>query len=277
MKQLLERARDTVIAVERLLDSRMNLLVRNGERAPEPLEVGHAILKEIQAQAVRDAHGDTLFPHAHVVVELLMNALPPGASLESLTSDRLQAGARQSLAELDCRIPSDFWLEVRRVTQPPDGWPSAAVYRLRFDDGARRQERAARAADSLLTLTLSPDGNPRTHQMLEDRLDIGSVADVRDREGRLVRRNTACISGEEDPKQSVSRRHAHITASSDAHGRVRYVLHDDASTYGTRVMRRGVTIPVPPGTAGVRLRDGDEVYFGAARATVTIGGRLTDC
>jgi hypothetical protein len=276
MKQLLERARETVIAVERLLDSRMNLLVRNGGRAQEPLEVGHAILKELQGQAVRDAHGHALFPHAHVVVELRMDALPPGASLEPLTSDRLQAGARQSLAELDCRIPSDFSLEVRRVTQPLDGWPSAAVYRLRFDDRVRRQESTARAADSLLTLTLSPDHNPGTYQMLEDRLDIGSVADVRDRDGRLVRRNAVCVSGEADPKQSVSRRHAHITASTVAPGRVRYVLHDDASTYGTRVMRRGETIPVPPGTAGVRLRDGDEVYFGAARATVSIGGRLTE-
>jgi hypothetical protein len=275
MKQLIQKARNRLVTIEQMLDNGMSLLVRNGERAPEPLEVGNAILKDIQEQVVRDAYGNAVFPHGHVVVDLLMGAVPPGASLEPLTSDQLQAATRKVLAELDCRVQSGLSVEVRRVKQPTDEWPPGAVYRLHFDDGSTRQERSTRAGDRLLTLTLSPDRDPQRHQMLDDRIDIGSVVEVRDREGRLVRRNTVCISDQQDPKRSVSRRHAHITASKDADGRVIYALHDDASTYGTRVVRRGETIGVPPGTSGVRLRDGDEVYFGAARVTVSIaaGGR----
>lgn len=273
MKPLIERAKDRVVTFEQLLDSRMNRLVRSGERDPQPLEVRNAILKEIQAQVVRDAWGGAVFPHAQVVVELLTGALPQGASLEPLTGDRLQAAARQALAELDCRVPSDLSLQIRRMPQPADDWPPDSVYRLRFDDVSSRHDQPSRAVGPLLTLTLSPESTPQTFQMLEDRLDVGSVAEVRDRDGRLVRRNAVSISDPEDPKRSVSRRHAHIMASPDEYGRMRYVLHDDASTYGTRVVRRGETIAVPPGTSGVRLRDGDGVYFGAARATVRIGGR----
>ena len=270
MKQLIQKAKDRIVAIEQMLDSRMSLLVRNGERAPEPLEVANAIVKDIRGEVVRDAGGNAVFPHGHVVVDLLTGALRPGASLEPLTGDRLQAATRQSLAELECRIQSDLSFEVRAVTRPTDGWPAGAAYRLSFDDRPRRPECSMRAGDRVLTLTLSPDGDPQTHQMLEGRIDIGSVAEVRDRQGRLVRRNAVCISDQQDPKRSVSRRHAHITASKDAHGRVSYVLHDDASTYGTRVVRGGETIGVLPGTSGVRLRDGDEVYFGAARVAVSI-------
>lgn len=95
MKPLIERAKDRVVTFEQLLDSRMNRLVRSGERDPQPLEVRNAILKEIQAQVVRDAWGGAVFPHAQVVVELLTGALPQGASLEPLTGDRLQAAARR--------------------------------------------------------------------------------------------------------------------------------------------------------------------------------------
>jgi FHA domain-containing protein len=271
MKSLIEKAKDRIVTFEQLLDSRMNRLVRSGELDPEPLEVRNAILKEIQEQVVRDSNGGAVFPHAQVVVELLTGALPQGASLEPLTGDRLQAAARQALAELDCRVPSHLSLQIRRMPQPADDWPPDSVYRLRFDDVSSRHDRSSRAVGPLLTLTLSPESNPQAFHMLEDRIDVGSVAEVRDRDGRLVRRNTVSISDPHDPKRSVSRRHAHIMASPDAYGRIRYVLHDDASTYGTRVVRRGETIAVPPGTSGVRLRDGDEVYFGAARAMVSIG------
>ena len=269
MKQLIQKARERIVTIERMLDNGMSLLVRNGERAPEPLEVGNSILRDIRKQIVRDAYGNAVFPHANIVVDLRTDALSPGASLEPLTSDQLQAATRKLLAEPDCRVHADLSLEVRHVKQTPDEWPPA-VYRLHFDDGTRRQERSTRGGDQVLTLTLSPDRDPQCHQMHEDRLDIGSVVEVRDREGRLVRRNMVCISDQQDPKRSVSRRHAHITASKDANGRLIYVLHDDASTYGTRVVRRGDAIGVPPGTFGVRLRDGDEVYFGAARAAVSI-------
>ena len=100
---------------------------------------------------------------------------------------------------------------------------------------------------------------------------MGRVAEVRDRAGRLLRRNVLCLGDEYDPNLTVSRRHAHVRAFTDPGGRTVYVLRDDASRYGTRVVRDGKTIAVHPGTAGVHLRDGDELYFGSVCALVRIG------
>jgi hypothetical protein len=48
------------------------------------------------------------------------------------------------------------------------------------------------------------------------------------------------------------------------------MLRDDGSRYGTNVVRNGETIPVHTATSGVRLHDGDEIYFGSAHARVRI-------
>jgi hypothetical protein len=62
----------------------------------------------------------------------------------------------------------------------------------------------------------------------------------------------------------VSRQHAHI--ASDRPGDVR--IYDDGSAHGTSVVRSGRTIPVPPGSRGVRLRSGDGILIGEARLEV---------
>jgi hypothetical protein len=67
--------------------------------------------------------------------------------------------------------------------------------------------------------------------------------------------------------QTVSRRHAHIAcdASSGDHR-----LYDDGSAYGSEIVRDGRTIPVPPGSRGVRVRSGDEIVLGEARVRIRI-------
>jgi hypothetical protein len=46
-------------------------------------------------------------------------------------------------------------------------------------------------------------------------------------------------------------------------------LHDDRSAHGTGIIRGDRTIPVPPGSRGVRLRSGDEIVIGEARLDPT--------
>ena len=62
---------------------------------------------------------------------------------------------------------------------------------------------------------------------------------------------------------TVSRAHAHIQHDREAEA---FLLFDDGSSHGTRVLRGGRALAVPrQGTRGVRIEDGDELEFGSAR------------
>jgi hypothetical protein len=270
MRQLLQRATRKVIEIERLLDSRMNSFVRPSSRRLEPIEVRNAILDTIEDQIIAGPKGTPLFPYDEVVVELLERSAPPiEVVLES--GGGLQAAARQRLTARDCRVGSEVVFQVRRMNDVPPDWPLDAEHRLRFNRKAADQAPIGCGPSLALTLTFSVAGQPRSHSFTSTRIDVGRVAEVRDRAGRLLRRNVLPLGDEYDPNLTVSRRHAHIKAFTDPGGRTVYVLRDDASRYGTRVVRDGKTIPVHPGTAGVHLRDGDELYFGSARALIRLG------
>jgi len=97
------------------------------------------------------------------------------------------------------------------------------------------------------------------------RVDIGRCREVRDTVQRLVRTNhVVFVDSADAANHSVSRQHAHI--ASEGKGDVR--VYDDGSVHGTSVVRSGHTIPVPPGSRGVRLRSGDEILLGEARLQV---------
>jgi pSer/pThr/pTyr-binding forkhead associated (FHA) protein len=100
-------------------------------------------------------------------------------------------------------------------------------------------------------------------------LAIGRGAEVRDSHNRLLRTNHIVFSDGDDDAvaQTVSRRHAHIEYEAAA-GEYRIV--DDLSAHGTSLVRSGRTIPVPAGTRGIRLRNGDEIVLGEARIRVAV-------
>jgi pSer/pThr/pTyr-binding forkhead associated (FHA) protein len=95
-----------------------------------------------------------------------------------------------------------------------------------------------------------------------DCTNIGRLAEVTDRDNRVVRRNQVVfVESEDEANRTVSRAQAHIRLVPPGE----YRLHDDRSSHGTRVFRDGRTIEIPSGSPrGVRLRPGDEIYFGQA-------------
>jgi pSer/pThr/pTyr-binding forkhead associated (FHA) protein len=99
------------------------------------------------------------------------------------------------------------------------------------------------------------------------RIDLGRGLEVRDTRHRLLRTNhVAFVEGSAAVNQTVSRRHAHIAEDPSGDHR----LHDDRSEHGTGIVRGGRTIPVPPGSRGVRLCSGDEIALGEARVRIRI-------
>lgn len=272
MKRLLEQAKGKALDIERMLDDRMTRWVRTPTRNREPLEIRNAILSEVEDQLIPGPKGRYVFPYDEVTIEMLADLPARHVAVEAMFDGDggVEGAVRSRLAEHDCHLAADCAIQIRVFTHAPDGWPIGAPYRLRF---RRRHPRERRRKDRelpVLMLTLSPGGRSHTYRLDEKRVDIGRVAEVRDREGRFLRRNAVCISDEHDPKGTVSRRHAHIKAVTDPAGRIAYVLYDDASSYGTRIVRKGETIVVHPGTLGVKLRDRDQLHFGDATAVVRI-------
>jgi pSer/pThr/pTyr-binding forkhead associated (FHA) protein len=305
MRAFIERARRTAVELERLLDDRMNALVRAAPRGLEPLEVRHAVLDEIESRLVPGPNGMQLFPYDDVVVELIGGTPDDVAALEAtLDSDGgLGAAAHARLARRGCRATFNVRIEDLRSTEAlranstgageplpaaPDPGDAEALrdttgglcheatkgnrYRIVFRRrGAPAEPKAAEPAppDTVLVITMGSGTEALGCTLAAGRLDVGRVADVRDRDGRLVRQNALVVPEALDPNGTVSRRHAHLAATPGAGG-ISYRVFDDGSRYGTSIVRRGRTIAVHAGALGVALRDGDELHFGDAVAVVAL-------
>jgi hypothetical protein len=274
MRNLIERARRKAVDLERLLDARMTALVRPSPRGLEPLEVRHALLDEIEGRLVPGPKGTLIFPFDEVRVELLGGTSDEIAALEAtLESDGgLEEAAYARLIACGCR-PPDFALTIQWLPAAPGQGADDKRYRVHFVRTAKDATSEMRALATSLVITIGSGPSAVSREITKGRLDIGRVADVRDREGRLVRQNGLVVPEAEDPHNTVSRRHAHILVATDADGGTEYRIYDDGSRYGTHIVRNGYTITVHAGSLGVALRDGDELHFGEASATVEIGSR----
>lgn len=109
---------------------------------------------------------------------------------------------------------------------------------------------------------LKGEATRRTYPLAGQRTNIGRLAEVADKDTRVVRRNHVVFTERDDSiNGTVSRAHAHITVTLSGE----YRLFDDRSSYGTRVFREGRTIALPSGSPrGTRLQPGDEIYVGQA-------------
>ena len=101
------------------------------------------------------------------------------------------------------------------------------------------------------------------YRVTKDRLLIGCLPQVRDREGRLVRINNVVFPDiGNEINATVGEMHARIWFDFK---RREFRVMDESSLYGTRIVREGHTIEVPAeNPRGVGLRSEDAIYFGQA-------------
>jgi hypothetical protein len=101
------------------------------------------------------------------------------------------------------------------------------------------------------------------YEITKDRLLVGCLSEVHDLEGRLVRKNNVVFPHEgNEINATVGNMHARIWFDFK---KQEFRVMDESSRYGTRIVREGHTIEVPPeNPSGVGLRSGDEVHFGQA-------------
>jgi hypothetical protein len=230
--------------------------------AQTPLEVRREILEQVESRIVVDASGNS-FPFGKIIVHLH----PPTQALNDvfetafLQDGSLKADIIEKLKDSKAQHPGEIEVGVE-FGQVPDVAPAEAspLFMLDFikPDPLRKPE----VPETRLVILKGSAENPE-YQLKKKRILVGRLLEVLDREGRMVRRNDVVfLDNGSDVNSTVGRAHARIWFDND---RLEFWIMDEASRYGTRIIRDGRSIEIPGGnTRGIRLRSGDEIYLGQA-------------
>jgi len=228
--------------------------------AQTPLEIRREILEQVESRIAVDANGNQ-FPYGRVVVQLH----PPTEALRDVFETAfLQEGSLRSdilaeLKEADARYPRGLEIVVQIPTTLARD-ESLPLFRLDFikPDPSHKIE-----IPETKMIILKGSAENSEYSLKKERILIGRLAEVLDREGRLVRKNDIVfLDNGEDVNSTVGRAHARIWFD---HDKNEFCIIDESSRYGTRILRDGRSIEVPGGNSrGIRLHAGDEIYLGQA-------------
>lgn len=228
--------------------------------AQTPLEVRREILEQVESGIVVDSGGAN-FPFARIVIGLK----PPNEVLHDvfeaafLQDSSLKEDILEKLKGAQAQFPSDLdvVVEFRPADTTPDAGPWYTLDLVRPDPALQREIPEVR-----LTVVKGTAERP-AYRMKQERILVGRLPEVLDREGRLVRRNDVVfLDNGEEINGTVGRAHARIWFDSEKR---EYYIMDEVSRYGTQIFRQGRSIEAPGGNPrGIRLRSGDDIYFGQA-------------
>jgi hypothetical protein len=252
---------DRLLKAEQNIRRRVESAFGHGA-AQTPLEMRREIIEQVESRIVVDTAGTT-FPFVKVFVQLqpTTEALRDVFESAFLQDQSLRADILEKLRDSRARYPPE--LEIVVELRPPatqDAPESAHLFQLDFikPDPSHKIE----VPETILFVVKGSAEQPE-YRLKKERILVGRLAEVLDREGRLVRKNDVVfLDNGEDINSTVGRIHSRIWFDVE---KGNYSIIDEASRYGTRIIREGRSIEVPGGDSrGVRLRSGDEIYFGQA-------------
>ncbi|MEJ2108644.1 MAG: FHA domain-containing protein [Acidobacteriota bacterium] len=236
----------------------------SGRVEQDPNRIREEILTRLQDGIVTEK-GKKCFPYKRIDIRLYP---PTKQSAEKLRADLIE----NSSVKADIAATMRY----RNVEVPPDLRISLELDSAHIPSGTKR------AHPSIFELNLSEpvkntgpripelhleisrgEALQRIYRLAKERLLIGCIPEVQDKEGRLVRKNNIVFPHEKsEVNTTVSNMHARIWYDPDM---LEFRIMDESSRYGTRLVREGHTIEVPAeNLRGIGLRSGDEVYFGQA-------------
>ena len=247
----------------------LDRLSRRSDIRRHPIELYRDILDEIEDATEPGARGGRIFPYNAITVTLPTDDAHYRATAEAVFAETpsLETRVRARLRQCGC-AEVEVAVALKFVSAAADEWQGRDyLIELRRRAAPRASSRTARpptaAHRELHIVVTAGKASKSRYSFTTPRINLGRLADVLDRQQRIIRQNhVVFLDGDDDISQSVSRTHAHIRfepGTGEAH------LHDDGSTHGTRVVRAGRTINVPRGGGrGLKLHDGDEVLLGQA-------------
>jgi hypothetical protein len=227
-----------------------------------PLEVRRDILEQVEAHILIDKGGKA-FPFGRILIYLhpQSQALRDVFQAAFLGDRSLENDIREMLKESGTGFPHGFTVSIELEApcdpEPPAGG-SRPVFTLEFISAEDvRKEQRPRAT----LIVLKGVAEQPVYQVDKDRVLIGRLGELLDREGQMTRRNDIVfLDNGEEINSTIGRAHAAVYF--DRERRV-FRITDEVSRYGTRIFRDGRTIEVPGGNPrGIRLRSGDEIHLG---------------
>jgi hypothetical protein len=227
-------------------------------------EIRRQILNQLESKIESDSSGK-IFPFAKIQILLqasskslrddFRNAFLLEGSLKEDIRQRLEtvhAGYSGNL-EVDIEIDADS----AQGALPKSSHP-------KFEMAFLKPEPIPQGEVPELNLVITKGiAEQPAYTMKRERILIGCLSEVHDREGRMVRRNDVVfLDTADDINCTVSDAHARIWFEPKEG---EFYVMDETSRYGTRIMRQGRSIDVPAGgEGGIRLQSGDEICFGQA-------------
>lgn len=252
---------DKLLKTEQSIRKRIENAFGHGT-AQTPLEVRREILEQVESRIVVDTNGNQ-FPFGKVLVQLKppTDALCDVFNAAFLQDGSLKANILDKIKDSQARYPRELEIVVDILPVPAASQPEAGpLFNLDFvkPDPAPTPE----IWQTLLTV-VKGSAEQQEYRLKRERILVGRLAEVTDREGRLVRKNDVVfLDNGEEVNSTVGRAHARIWFEPE---RRAFCIIDEESRYGTRIIREGRSIEVPGGNSrGIRLRSGDEIYLGQA-------------
>jgi hypothetical protein len=256
VKRILDQVLRHSGRLDAFVDGLMTRKLR-GDRMLTPAELLSGILTGVE-RGISVAPEGPVFPYNRVLVDLKVENAERRAELRGALDKQQITAAVAAHLERQCRVPPDLRVDLRMHT----GDVAAASYDIEFRNvRAHADPRPAPAAPKVARLARVDGGDGLT--LGEGTFNVGRVPEVHGRDGRLIRRNQIVLDGE-GASRTVSRAHARIQGAL-VDGALAFLLFDDGSRHGSTIVRDGRAHKAHQGTIGMRLQDGDEVYFGDVR------------
>lgn len=234
------------------------------EKGMEPSAILREILNQVESRIVSDSVG-RVFPFSKVVVRLQPQTRSQRNAIEEalLQKDALKSDIMQLLNNAEARYPDELDALVE-FSEHTDAIQAESPLQMPFEMDFIRLSPFPRQniPETRLVILKGATDKPE-YKMKKDRILIGRSGEVLDREGRMVRINDIIFKEqEEEINASVGRAHARIWFD---HETGEYRIMDEASRYGTRILRGGAVLEIPSGdSSGISLQSGDEIYCGQA-------------
>jgi hypothetical protein len=255
------------------IEKKIEKLATRKDVARHPVEIRRGILDAIEEHVEPAGRSRRVLPYNHLTVTLLAAAAQRATFEAVLSPEELTRAISDHLKETGCEAPT-FELSVRFVKKAPAGWDAGSAFEVTYDRQEPARTSSARPAAAPATaqiVVLKGQATKKTYLVTGERTNIGRMAEVTDKDNHVVRRNQVVfLDSDDEANRTVSRAQAHIHFAAPAE----YRLRDDRSSHGTRIFREGRTIEIQSGSPrGVKLRFGDEIYFGQACVRFEGGSR----
>lgn len=233
-----------------------------------PLEIREAIVERIAQMVEPAAAGRRVLPRQHLTAVVLAPDKEAKELLQVALTD-IESATRTRLTELRCPVPHGFAVTVQYIKKPRADWQPGQRYSLDEHSATGRAQTHGGGVPGVTIGVLRGEATQASYALTETRILIGRTAEPVDEAGRPRHNHVVFVDAGNEHNATVGRAHASIRFDAE---RRQFRLFDDGSSNGTRVVRNGETLDVAPrNPVGVALLSGDEIQFGTASISFTIG------